>query len=84
MFNLLTPFLSGFICTLFLFLLCFVIVIGIKAIFLYALSLLPKRKEQPAPPPVQEKPKKEPKKSKQFRSIQINPDDFDRIYVKKS
>ncbi len=65
-----------------LFFLCLVIVLGIKAIKDFImLRFFPK----PTPQPIKiSKPNPKPKKPKVVKSIEINPDEVERIYVKKS
>ena len=78
-------FLNGFIYTATLFLLCLVFVVGVKAIIV-SVRLKLNKHETPkqASKPI-EKPKKQPPKPiKPIRSIEINPEEIDRIYVKKS
>ena len=67
-------FLRGLFYYIGLFLLCAFTVIGIKTTVIY-LTKKPKEK----PPVVRKKPT-----SKPIKSIEINPDEIDRIYVKKS
>ncbi|MBQ3046644.1 MAG: hypothetical protein IJD54_01200 [Clostridia bacterium] len=79
-------FLNGFLYTATLFLLCLVLVVGTKSVLVLIKSKLSKHeevpKEKPSPNP---KPQKSaPKSTKPVRSIEINTDDVDRIYFKKS
>lgn len=75
----------GFLCTLTLFAVCFLIVLGGKVVFLTVKRYL--AVEQPTKVAPQRKPKK-PKtikpEPKPIRSIEIDPFEIDRIYVKKS
>jgi hypothetical protein len=71
----------GFTVTLALFVLCFVVVIGIKAIIYYVQSLFPEKREKISAPKRQRKVRA--KTVKPIKSIEINPDEIDRIYVKK-
>ncbi len=76
----------GLLCTFSLFALCFLTVIGAKAIYVQIIKALPK---QPLPEPeVKEVKKKRPRTHpsipKTIRSIEIDPNTVDRIYVKKS
>ena len=57
-----------------LFLLCAFIVIGIKTTVIYLT-----KKATPKPQPVRKRPTPKP-----IKSIEINPDEIERIYVKKS
>ena len=63
----------GFLCTLTLFAVCFLIVLGGKVVFLTVKRYL--AVEQPTKVAPQRKP---------IRSIEIDPFEIDRIYVKKS
>lgn len=79
------PFILDFAVTLVLFGLCFIVVAGVKVVIFSIKELLPKPKQQPeakksAPVP---KVRTKPKAVKPIRSIEINPDEIDRIYVKK-
>lgn len=74
-----SPFL-GFTCSLLLFALCFILVIGLKTVWLFAKNALikpPKKKCAKRRARTAEKPQA-------VRSIEINPEEIDRIYVKKS
>ncbi len=83
--NVFISFFDGLGCTLCLFLLCFFIVVGVKAVYIkLKLAFTPptlsdknvvKRHKKHATPPKQVQ--------KPVRSIEINPDEIDRIYVKK-
>lgn len=88
--NAFASFIIGLLCTLLMFVLCVVVVVGVKAI-IYAIKerLLANK---PQTPPVQEpklekqrvKRKRKPKTvPKPVRSIEIDPEQVDRIYVKK-
>ncbi len=80
---LLSP-MGGFFTTLCIFLLSLFLVLGVKSAREFIASRLPKKKA-PTPPLKEEKPK--PARAKKtpstVRSIEINPDEIDRIYVKK-
>ena len=70
-------FIFGFSCFLILYLIAFVAVFGTKSLLVY-LKILPLKKQNPV---------KKPKKTKTrqpIRSITINPNDVDRIYVKRN
>ena len=77
---LLVPFFTGLLLVAFLFALSFFIVVFLKWAYLKMLDLFPKKKTISKPPE-----KKAPRKinRKPVRSIEINPDEIDRIYVKK-
>ncbi len=87
MFNILSSFFVGFLCTAFLFVLSIILTLGIKSLFLLVKDFLDKRTikqtreeiKQPAPPK-----RKKRKVSNIQRSIEIDPSEIDRIYVKKS
>ena len=64
------------------FILCFIIVAGAKAI-ITSLTHHLKTEEQPKTPPAPKKIRKIRKPYKPVRSIEINPDEVDKIYVKK-
>lgn len=92
--NLLVSFFNGFLSTLFLFILSSVVVIGAKAIQIFLKELFPKLEipqqpiEQPPIPPKEQpkkrSPQKKPSKSSAIiKSIEIDPNQVDRIYVKK-
>ncbi len=77
----------GFLCTLTLFALCFLIVLGTKVVYLTILRYL---KSPPIPKEKLKRTAKKPAKPKPqpnlvpVRSIEIDPYEIDRIYVKKS
>jgi hypothetical protein len=71
----------GFTVTLSLFALCFVAVIGVKAIIYYVQALFPEKNEKIGAR--KRKIKSRAKTVKPIKSIEINPDEIDRIYVKK-
>ena len=76
--------LSVFLGQLFLalfFILCFAAVVTVKIVVLY----FKREKEPDAPPaPPAKKPRKKPQRAPQIRSIEIDPDSVDKIYVKKA
>lgn len=83
--NLLFSFLIDLGLTVVLFIICSLIVVGAKTFYVYFLSLAHKNKNAK----LQEKPKAKksspPKKApKSIKSIEIDPNDFDKIYFKKS
>ena len=81
---LLVPFFSGLLLVAFLFVLSFCTVIGVKSLYYKILDFFPKRSMiKSAPTPVEQPKKTLAKKRKPIRSIEINPDGIDRIYVKK-
>lgn len=83
-------FLDGFLCTAFLFIVCFLSVIGGKTVYLAIKRYLPQKPEPAVEPPKQEtnpKPKRRKPRNKKpaaVRSIEIDPNEIDKIYVKKS
>ncbi len=79
--NLLSSVLGGFCCLAALFLICLIFVVGVKVIYLSVKKYISAGK--PAPAPQVRKPKAPPKPRKPIRSIEINPEEVDRIYVKK-
>ena len=86
MFNLLSNFLVGFSCTFFLLIISVIIALSIKAIYLTAKDL---SRNQPPPPQKAQTPKKKYRKKPKapsgvIRSVEIDPNEIDKIYVKKS
>lgn len=77
--NLFPPFV-GFLYSLLAFIISFILVVGIKAIFIAVKSRFIK-KPPVASVTVKRKKRKPPTA---IRSIEINPEEIDRIYVKKS
>ena len=78
--NVFYSFLLGLFFTVLLFFLCAFLVISAKVVIVLVKSKLPSpppKVEEPTPP----KPQK--RNYKRARSIEINPDEVDRIYVKK-
>ena len=84
MINLLSSFLVGFLSTAFLFVLSIIIVLGVKYLLIIIKSFtvkdLPKTSENKKPS-YKRKKRKAPTPQ---RSIEIDPSQVDRIYVKKS
>ncbi len=78
--NLLSSFTLDFLAVLGLFCCCYVFVIGIKYIKDSVVKLIQKVNAYDNPPP---KKRKESTK-KTTKSIEINPDEIERIYMKKS
>ena len=82
-------FILGLLCTFLMFALCVVIVVGVKAIIFAVKERL--ISSTPLKPAVQDKPKTEKVKRKKrprtvakpVRSIEIDPEQVERIYVKK-
>ena len=79
-------FLNGFIYTALLFFLCLIFTVGTK--WLYIVIKARFFTKRPAPPEIESKketkpPEKKPTK-KPVRTIEINTDDVDKIYFKKS
>lgn len=66
-----------------MFVLCLLLSAGLRTIYITVKSFFLNKtaKKPPAPPPKQPKPAAKPKT---LKSIEINPDDVDRIYVRKS
>ena len=84
--NLLSNFLVGFSCTFFLFIISVIFALSFKAIYLSAKDLSQKQNN---PILSQSKPKKKrhrkPKsQSGVIRSVELDPTEIDKIYVKKS
>ena len=76
-------FFLGLICTLAIFVLSIIITLGIKTLSLICLDLAKKSKNtQPKKAPAHKKPKQS--SSKVIRSIEIDPEQIDKIYVKKT
>ena len=79
-------FITGFFCLLFLFALSVVIVLGVKYTYFAMLKLFAKPSSQIDAPKKRRRYKKTPvatPQEKPIRSIEINPDEVDKIYVKK-
>ena len=81
--NILTSFVGDFLCTAFLFTLCLLITLGCKLIIIAVKTKF--QKQQPPPQKEPQKPKtpKPKKKPSTVRSIEIDPEEIDRIYVRK-
>lgn len=84
-------FFLGIICTLFLFVLSVIITLGVKSLYLMRLDLLKKQlsaqsDKQPTAPAKTSAPKKSKTQTskKTVKSIEIDPEIVDKIYVKKS
>ena len=82
--NFTSSFLKGFFCTLLLFIICYVIVVGVLVIRNSLSNLFVK--EQPMPESKKRTRKTKPvsDQTKPIRSIEIDPDQIDKILVKKS
>lgn len=84
--NILSSFFVDFLSTSFLFVLSLIIVLGVKYLRLIIKDLLVQdtTPEEPdkKPSPVRKRKKRKPKHDK--RSIEIDPSEIDRIFVKKS
>jgi len=82
--SILPSFLTGLLFLTIFFLFSLFLVVGIKAVFI---SLKPyffkNRQTKNQPVPKKNTPKNKPIKKTPVRSIEINPDEVDRIYVKK-
>ena len=80
-----SSFFLGLLYTTMLFVICFLLVIGAKTVFNTLKKYLPENK---TPPPVEKpSPKKKPSSPKNpgvIRTIEIDPNQVDRIYVKKA
>lgn len=72
----------GFLCTFGFFALCFLCVMGAK-FALYTVKKYALKKEEPPKAPPKKPRKKSDENSKVVRSIEIDPNSIDRIYVKK-
>ena len=83
MFNLLSSFLAGFLSTAFLFVISVIIALGIKTLDLL-IKELAEEKPSPESKPKKARRKKRRKTTAPQRSIEIDPSQIDRIYVKKS
>ena len=86
MLNLLSNFLVGFACTLFLFVLSVIIALSIKAIYLSVKEISQRQytqteKEQT---PKTKRTRTPKKTTGVIRSVEIDPNQIDKIYVKKS
>lgn len=85
--NAFLSFINGFIYTALLFILCLVFTIGTKWLFLSikARLIIKAKKEQPKPNPKPQKQSEHSKPDKKpLRTIEINTDDVEKIYFKKS
>ena len=87
----LSGFISEFLTTGALFVLCFLAVVGAKYLLLSVKEYLPKTKlsipqksKKPLQPPKKRRAKVISSNIKPIRSIEIDPNQIDRIYVKKS
>ena len=83
-------FLLGLICTLFLFVMSVIITLGVKTLYLIYAEHLKKdnqrhiKKPNPKPKTKSSKTPKPAKKAKIIGSIEIDPEQIDKFYVKKS
>lgn len=81
--NVFSSFLTGLFFTALLFSICVIIVVGIKAVYNFIVSILPERKSvEPPKEQAPQSPKEQP--PKKSRSIEINADEIDKIFFKKS
>ncbi|MBO7149432.1 MAG: hypothetical protein J6V71_00905 [Clostridia bacterium] len=84
--NILSSFLVGFLSTSFLFVLSLIMVLGVKYLHLIIKDLLaqdtPPEEMGKKPSPARKRKKHKPKHDK--RSIEIDPSEIDKIFVKKS
>ncbi len=82
--SILPSFFTGLLFLVLFFLLSLFLVVGIKSVFIAIKPYFTKKKK---PKAIEIKPKESPKpkpiKKKVSRSIEINPDEVDKIYVKK-
>ncbi len=87
--NAFSSFILGLLCTGGLFALCFLVVAGVKAVLFAIKEKLtppPTAQESAPPPPVKARviKRRKPKSvANPVRSIEIDPDQIDKIYVKK-
>ena len=84
--NLFVNFFTGLLTTILLFCFCFFIVVGAKSLQVFLqYKLLKNTKASPPTPPKKPKTSPKPKKStpKVIKSIEIDPMEIDKIYVKK-
>ncbi len=92
MLNLLSPFIVDFICTFFLFVFSVIIVLGGKMLILIVYDFIfkktalsqPVQQSQPKAKSTAPKKSKSTKKPSIVRSIEIDPEHVNKIYVKKS
>ena len=79
------PFILDLFATLSLLILCFLVVVGVKAVMIHLSFLFPKKPKPVEAPKTPKTHAKKPVKrnAKPIRSIEINPEEVDRIYVKK-
>ena len=90
--NFASNFFLGLICTLFLFVLSVIITLGVKTLLLVYLDFEKTPEPSKEPKPLTQKSKQTaPKKSRRpkspskvVRSIEIDPEQIDKIYVKKT
>lgn len=83
--NFLTSFLMGLSCTLFLFVLSVILVLGVKMLVLMVKDLRsPQQISQPQKKRKRTRANPKPKQATVVRSIEIDPSQVDKIYVKKS
>ena len=76
-------FLRGLFCTFLLFVFSFFSVLGVQSLIVNYKNSIEEEPEPKKEEPQKEKEKPIPKR-KTIKSIEINPDEFDRIYVKRS
>ena len=77
-------FFLGLICTAFLLFISVVITLGVKSLSVIYFDLAKKSKTKTQPSPPQKKPKPQKTSSTVIRSIEIDPQQIDKIYVKKT
>ena len=85
--NLFVDFFTGLLTTILLFCFCFFIVVGAKSLQVFLQYKLLKN-TKPSPPAPRKKPKTAPRSKKStpkvIKSIEIDPMEIDKIYVKRS
>lgn len=74
----------GFLCTVALFCICFLLVLGGRVIFLFISRYAPQQPQAVNNDSYKKPPRKSTPVPKPVRSIEIDPSKIDRIYVKKS
>lgn len=80
----LSSFIIGFLCTGTLFVLCFLVVVGFNAVLNAIKERLVKRENSQSPIPKTKRKRKARPDPNPVRSIEIDPEQIDRIYVKKT
>ena len=84
MYDFLSSFFLGIFSTAFLFLLSAALSLGAKAVYFHVKDILPKKTaEQPVKSPPKRKADKKPRQKGVVRSIEIDPEQVDRIQIRK-